>query len=125
MGGYGALLLARQSHRDELAGTRVVAAAAASPALFRSAADAAPGAFDGPADFAAWGDLLGHPGVSRDVALFVSCGDNDAFTEATRRYRAAVHPAPAGGVGRGCHDAGYWRTQAARQLTFLGAALPA
>ena len=36
MGGYGALLLARESGRDSLAGTRVVAAAALSPALFPS-----------------------------------------------------------------------------------------
>lgn len=123
MGGYGALLLARQSRRDALGGTRVVAAAAASPALFPSAAEAAPGAFDGPADFAAWGDLLDAPEVSPDTALFVSCGDTDAFTATVRRYRAAVHPTPAGGISQGCHDAGYWRTQAARQITFLGAAL--
>lgn len=83
MGGYGSLLLARESARAELGGTVVVAAAAASPALFASYADAAPGAFDDAADFARWGNLLDGPGVSPAVALDVRCGDNDVFTDVT------------------------------------------
>jgi hypothetical protein len=123
MGGYGALLLARQSHRGRLGGTEVVAASAASPALFASFATASDGAFDGPADFARWGDLLAHPGVSSETILQVSCGSNDTFRSNAERYRAAVHPTPRGDISRGCHDAGYWRSRATAQLAFLGAAL--
>ncbi|MGN6243861.1 MAG: alpha/beta hydrolase [Motilibacteraceae bacterium] len=123
MGGYGALLLARQSGRDALGGSRVVAAAAASPALFRSAGQTVAGAFDDAADFARWGDLTRHPEVPAGTALMVACGTDDPFADATRAYRAAVSPEPAGGLGRGCHTAGYWRSQAAAQVAFLGGRL--
>jgi S-formylglutathione hydrolase FrmB len=124
MGGYGALLLARESGRDALGGSRVVAAAALSPALFPSYAESSDGAFDDSADFASWGDLIADPGVSSDIALMVSCGDTDAFTDASREYRDAVQPAPAGGITHGCHDASYWRSQAGEVIAFLGANLP-
>ena len=39
-------------------------------------------------------------------------------------YRDAVEPTPAGDISGGCHDAGYWRSQAARVITFLGDNLP-
>jgi hypothetical protein len=124
MGGYGALLLARESVRGALAGTRVVAAAAASPALFPSFAEAAPGAFDDPADFAAWGDLVVEPGVSPEIALSVSCGTADPFAAATRRYRDAVRPEPAGAIDSGCHDPDYWRSRVPADLAFLESHLP-
>ncbi len=120
MGGFGALLLARESARDALGGTRVVAAAALSPALFSSFDAAAGGAFDGAADFATWGNLIAEPGVAPDTGLMVACGDTDAFTEPTNRYRGAVTPTPLGAVSRGCHDLGYWRSQATDVITFLG-----
>lgn len=123
MGGYGALLLARQSGRDTLGGSRLVAAAAASPALFRSAGQTVAGAFDDAADFARWGDLTHHPEVPAGTALQVACGTDDPFADATRAYRAAVAPAPAGGLGPGCHTAGYWRSQASAQIAFLGGRL--
>jgi S-formylglutathione hydrolase FrmB len=125
MGGYGALLLARQSARGALGGCTVVAAAASSPALFPSVADAAPGAFDGPDDFAAWGNLLAHPDISPTTTLFVACGDNDAFTSVTRRYRQAIHAALAGEISPGRHDSAYWRSQAPAQLAMIGRALAA
>lgn len=125
MGGYGALLLARQSARGQAGSARVRVAAVSSPALFASAAATAPGAFDSAADWAAWGDLVAHPGVGRDTALSVSCGDYDAFTATTQAYRAAVSPTPDGGIGRGCHTNGYWRTQAGAQVAFLGEHLTA
>ena len=123
MGGYGALLLARESGKDSLAGTRIAAVAAESPALFRSYDDSAAGAFDDEADFRAWGALVDAPGVGPGTGLMVSCGDTDAFTDTTRSYRAAVTPTPAGGIGSGCHDNGYWRSQATAQLAFLAAHL--
>jgi len=118
MGGYGALLLARESERGALGGVRVAAAAAASPALFDSFAAASAGSFDGPEDFARWGALLDDPGVST-TPLRVACGDSDAFTAATGRYRDAVRPTPAGGIVAGCHDNGYWAGEAPAALAFL------
>ena len=125
MGGYGALLLARESGQDTLGGAQVVAAAALSPALFDSYAAAAAGAFDDAADFQAWGDLIDEPAVQPEVPLFVDCGDTDAFTDATRAYRDAVHPTPAGGITGGCHDGSYWRSRAREVIAFLGDHLPA
>jgi enterochelin esterase-like enzyme len=118
MGGYGALLLLRESAAGRLSGTRVVAAAASSPALFPSYDESSRGAFDDAKDFARWGNLLGQPGVDA-AAVHVSCGDADAFTDATRRYREQLDPQPAGTVSRGCHDGTYWRSVAAAQLDFL------
>lgn len=122
MGGYGALLLARESHRKTMKGLDVVAAAAGSPALFGSFKSSAHGAFDDADDFAKYGDLSHHPDAGA-TPLHVSCGKDDAFTEATKRYRRNVTPTPGGGVGKGCHTDGYWRSLAAKQLAFLGARL--
>jgi len=122
MGGYGSLLLARESHRHNLGGTRVVAAAAGSPALFASYEASASGAFDNVSDFEKYGALANEPDVG-DVALHVCCGVDDAFTAETNRYRANVSPTPAGGISKGCHTEGYWRSVAAAQLAFLGAHL--
>lgn len=125
MGGYGALLLARESNRGRLwagassGSTSVVAAAASSPALFASYRASASGAFDDAADFARYGDLVGDPDAGK-TALFVGCGATDAFTAQTKRYRANAAAPPAGGISKGCHTAGYWRSVAAAQISFLG-----
>jgi hypothetical protein len=118
MGGFGALLLARESERGALGGVRVAAAAAVSPALFATAADALPGAFDGPDDFARWGRLLDEPGVAT-TPLRVTCGDGDTYRDTTRRYRDRVRPTPAGGIGPGCHDTGFWQADAPGAVAFL------
>ena len=123
MGGYGALLLARQAHRGDLHGVTVAAAAAGSPALFGSFRHSAKGAFDDAADFATYGTLADQPDVGA-TPLYVACGTDDAFTTETKRYRANVSPTPAGRIGRGCHTDGYWRSLAADQITFLAAHLP-
>jgi dienelactone hydrolase len=122
MGGYGSLLLARESHRGHLDSTQVAAAAAGSPALFASFKASAGGAFDDAADFAKYGTLASNPDVG-NTALYVSCGSDDAFTDTTKRYRTNVSPTPAGGISKGCHTDGYWRSVAAAQLQFLGAHL--
>jgi hypothetical protein len=125
MGGYGALLFAREANRGELIGvdasarTIVVAAAASSPALFASYRASASGAFDDAADFARYGDLVGDPDAGT-TPLYVGCGATDAFTGETKRYRANVSPLPAGGISKGCHTAGYWRSLAAAQISFIG-----
>jgi pimeloyl-ACP methyl ester carboxylesterase len=122
MGGFGALLLARQAHRGSLPGLSVAAAAAGSPALFSSYRTSASGAFDGKADFAAYGRLAAEPDVGT-TPLYVACGTDDAFTNETKRYRANVIPRPGGDIANGCHTDGYWRTLAAAQLRFLAAHL--
>jgi pimeloyl-ACP methyl ester carboxylesterase len=122
MGGYGALLLARQAHRGSLRGVTIAAAAAGSPALFTSYRDSATGAFDDSADFAAYGTLAEQPDVGT-TPLYVACGTDDAFTNETRRYRTNVSPTPSGGVGKACHTDGYWRSLAAQQISFLSAHL--
>jgi len=122
MGGYGALLLARQAHRDSLHGVTIAAAAAGSPALFASYRHSAAGAFDNAADFAAYGTLAEQPEVGT-TPLYVACGTEDAFTNETKRYRANVSATPAGEIGKGCHTDGYWRSLAAQQISFFGAHL--
>lgn len=122
MGGYGALLLARESHRKNLKNTDVAAAAAGSPALFSGYKSSAQGAFDDADDFARYGNLSHDPDVGA-TPLFVSCGKDDAFTDTTKTYRANVTPTPQGEIGKGCHTDGYWRSLAAQQLAFLGAHL--
>jgi poly(3-hydroxybutyrate) depolymerase len=119
MGGYGALLIARESHRKAIKGLDVAAAAAGSPALFSSYPSSARGAFDDAGDFAKFGDLSHHPDVG-STPLHVSCGKDDAFTAATKRYRGNVTPTPGGGIDKGCHTQGYWRSLAAEQIAFLG-----
>jgi dienelactone hydrolase len=128
MGGYGALLVAREANRGTLLGVgasgriTVVAAAASSPALFASYEASASGAFDNAADFAAYGDLVSRPDVGK-TPLYVGCGATDAFTAATRRYRANASPRPFGDISKGCHTAGYWRSVAAAQISFVGSHL--
>ena len=125
MGGYGALLFAREANRGMLSGggasrsNTVVAAAASSPALFASYHASASGAFDDAADFAKYGDLVSEPDAGK-TALYVGCGATDAFTGETRRYRANASPLPAGGISKGCHTDSYWGSVAAAQISFMG-----
>jgi S-formylglutathione hydrolase FrmB len=119
MGGYGSLLLARQSGRGALGGRHLTVAAAASPALWETAGATAPGAFDDANDWQRWGDLVHAPGVAAGTALWVACGDGDPFAAATKRYRAATGE-PAGGFTAGAHTDGYWRSVAAEQIAFVG-----
>lgn len=118
MGGYGALNLARESAAGRLGGLRVSAVSALSPALFESASEARPGAFDGPDDFARWGNLLDDP-VPGTVAVRVECGRQDPFAGVTRAYLDRASPRPAGGITKGCHDAPYWQRAAPAALAHL------
>jgi hypothetical protein len=119
MGGYGSLLMARESERGRLGGLVVDAAAASSPALFGSFDASAHGSFDDAADWARWGDLAMHPGVTR-TPLRVCCGTSDPFAEQTRVYREHCVTEPSGGLGTGRHDTDYWRSVLPGHLTFLG-----
>jgi S-formylglutathione hydrolase FrmB len=119
MGGYGALL-AGQEHADLF-----VAAAAASPALWRSfdEMDAAVGdAFDSPRDFAAH-DLFAHHDRLEQLEVRIDCGTADPFLANAQALADALDPASAGSFYPGCHDHDSWRVVAPAQAEFLGGAL--
>lgn len=119
MGGFGALLIARQASRGDFGRPgQIVSAVASSPALFADASATSAGSFDDPTDFAEWGDLADNPDVA-DIPLSVSCGTDDPFCDLTRRYRAACTLTPAGSIGAGTHDMGYWRSLLPDQLSWI------
>jgi hypothetical protein len=124
MGGYGSLMMARESEHGRLGGLVVAAAAASSPALFASFAASSPGSFDGAEDWRRWGDLAAHPDVA-STPLRVCCGTSDPFAEQTRVYRRRCRRTPEGGLGAGRHDNGYWRSLLPGHLDFLGRHLAA
>ena len=113
LGGYGALYLVTTRARPW------AGAVASSPALWRWPGEWAPGTFDGADDFAAHGmwnriDLLGS------TPLRIDCGRDDPFEPRVRQFRAELHPTPAGGIEKGCHDSAFWMHMAPAQLDFLG-----
>jgi S-formylglutathione hydrolase FrmB len=95
MGGYGALLLGSR-HRG------FCAVGAQSPALWLSAGETAPGAFDNAQDYAR-NDVFKLPPPQ---PLWIDLGASDPFREATRAYaRRAGVPAH---VKPGGHDVALW-----------------
>jgi pimeloyl-ACP methyl ester carboxylesterase len=121
MGGYGALLLA-----EEHPGL-VAAVAAVSPAVWTSydeAHAANPGAYLGPADFAAH-DVVSHAAALAGIPVRVASGADDPFHGDVERLVAAL---PAGATTvfpTGCHDADFFSAQAPPSLAFVGARLGA
>jgi enterochelin esterase-like enzyme len=113
MGGYGALYLA-----GALGQERVPVAVAESPALWAQAGESAAGAFDDAQDFDDH-SILAHLPRLAGIAVRVDCGAADDFAPISRVLRARLSPTPAGGIEPGGHDARYWRSQAAAQLTFV------
>lgn len=119
MGGYGALLLA-----ERLASATVAAAAVFAPALFNSYRHASPVAFDSAADFAANDVPVGVAKLT-GIPVRIVCGKQDPFYDQVRKFVALPHqPAVVTSFGSGGHDFGYWRTQTAAQLQFIGTRLP-
>jgi S-formylglutathione hydrolase FrmB len=121
MGGYGALLAA-QEHPDLF-----VAAAAASPAVWRSfeeMASAVGDAFDSAEDFAAH-DLFAHHDRLEQLEVRIDCGTADGFYVNDKALAAALDPPPSGTFFEGCHDADSWRVVAPAQVDFLAAVLNA
>ncbi|MEY8014174.1 alpha/beta hydrolase-fold protein [Mycobacterium servetii] len=112
MGGYGALLLG-----GRLGPARTAAICAVSPALWLSPGAAAPGAFDGPADFAA-NSVFGMPALG-SIPIRVDCGDSDPFYAATKQFVAQLPNPPAGGFSPGGHNGAYWSSQLPAELTWL------
>jgi S-formylglutathione hydrolase FrmB len=118
MGGYGALLLG-----GRLGSPRTAAICAVSPALWLSPGDAAPGAFDGPADFAA-NSVFGMPALA-SIPIRVDCGDSDPFYSATKQFIALLPNPPAGGFSPGGHNGAFWSSQLPAELTWIAPLLTA
>jgi S-formylglutathione hydrolase FrmB len=118
MGGYGALLLG-----GRLGAGRTAAICAVSPALWMSAGAAAPGAFDGPDDYAA-NSVWGMPALG-SIPIRVDCGDSDPFYSATKQFIAALPNPPAGGFSPGGHNGEFWSSQLPAELTWIAPLLTA
>jgi S-formylglutathione hydrolase FrmB len=118
MGGYGALLLG-----GRLGPARTAAICAVSPALWLSSGAAAPGAFDGPDDFAA-NSAFGMPALA-SIPIRVDCGDSDPFYDATKQFIAQLANPPAGGFSPGGHNPGFWSSQLPAELTWMAPLLTA
>jgi enterochelin esterase-like enzyme len=112
MGGYGALLIA------ETEPTLFRAVVAASPALWERSDDAAPGAFDSPADFASH-NVFTDIAALRPLAVRIDCGSSDGFVRAARRFADQLPSPNLGTFSRGYHDAAYWRSIAPGQLSTI------
>jgi S-formylglutathione hydrolase FrmB len=115
MGGYGALVLA-----TEVGAPGPVVAT--SPALWARYADSAPGAYDGPADFARWG-VLGNRERLAKLAhdrVRVDCGQSDPFVPGVSALRRAL-PTARVHLSPGAHDAAYWKSVLPGQLAWLDA----
>lgn len=112
MGGYGALLLG-----GRLGAARTAAICAVSPALWSSAGASAPGAFDGPDDFAA-NSVYDLPALHA-IPLRVDCGQSDPFYDATREFVASLPTPPAGGFPPGGHDDAFWSAQLPAELSWI------
>jgi S-formylglutathione hydrolase FrmB len=120
MGGFGALLIAQQ--RPDL----FCAAVATSPAVFPSY-DAAitghPHTFDSQADWERYG-VWEHLSQMGSVPIRIDCGNADPFAPTARRVLGSIKGA-VGSIDDGCHDIGFWRRQAPREMAFLKAHLSA
>ncbi len=118
MGGYGALLLG-----GRLGPARTAAICAVSPALWLSSGAAAPGAFDGPGDFAA-NSVFGMPALA-SIPIRIDCGDSDPFYAATKQFIAQLPTPPAGGFSPGGHNAAFWSSQLPGEIAWLAPLLTA
>jgi S-formylglutathione hydrolase FrmB len=119
MGGYGALLAAI-THPS-----RVAAAVASSPAIWRSYAEAHrvnPGAFDSAAEWARY-DLIERADEFRGLRVRIDCGEHDSFTPGVRAFRDRLPDPAVVHLAKGCHDDHFWQHVAPEQLRFIGEAL--
>ena len=114
MGGYGVLLATSDRPTD------VVASAAASPAVWRTAGQTTPGAFDSAADFRRH-DLFGRVEVLREQRVRIDCGSDDPFAPNVRALTDRIDAEH--DFGLGFHDAAYWRSRVPAQLDFFERAL--
>ena len=107
----------------ELVQEGVRAICAVSPALWSSSGAAAPGAFDGPEDFAA-NSVAGLPALA-SIPIRIDCGYSDPFFAATKAFIAQLPTPPAGGFSPGGHDSAYWSSQLPAEIGWLAPLLTA
>ena len=109
MGGYGALLLGSRDRRFCAVGVQ-------SPALWLSAGETAPGAFDSAQDYAR-NDVFG---LRAPRPLWIDLGASDPFHDATLAYarHAGVRPH----VWPGGHDSAFWDAHMPALLGFFARA---
>ena len=112
MGGYGALLAA------ETAPERFRAVVAVSSALWTTAGDTAPGAFDDAADYHAH-DVFADTAKLAGMTVRVDCGIDDPFYESNRAFVANLPRPPEGGFTEGGHTEEYWREMAPAEVATL------
>jgi S-formylglutathione hydrolase FrmB len=109
MGGFGAFDLASRARRH------FCGVGGHSPAIWRTAGETAPGAFDSAADFARH-DVIARADRLEGTKLWLDAGDADPFLAGDRAF------ADAAGVRLritpGGHDGDYWDTHWARYLRF-------
>lgn len=126
MGGYGALNLAR------IDPDRFCGAGAHSPALWESAGETAPGAFDDEEDFER-NDVIAiagatDPGPYAGLRLWLDAGEDDPFLDGNEAFEAAVREGGGRPVVRrspGGHDSGYWNDNWDEYFQFYAHALNA
>jgi S-formylglutathione hydrolase FrmB len=124
MGGFGALNIAR------LHPGRFCAVGGHSAALWPSAGDTAPGAFDDAADFAR-NDIIGAARAAnpyRGMAVWLDAGNEDPFLAADTTLATelrADHQAVQFHVWPGSHEISYWDSHWGDYLRFYAGALAA
>jgi S-formylglutathione hydrolase FrmB len=109
MGGFGAFDLATRAKRQ------LCAVGGHSPAIWRTAGETAPGAFDDAEDFNRH-DIIARAGRLDGVKLWLDAGDEDPFLTGDRAF------AKAAGVrlrtSAGGHNGDYWDRHWAQYLRF-------
>ena len=115
MGGFGAFDLAL--HHPG----RFCAVGGHSPAIWATAAEAAPGAFDDAADFAR-NDVIAMARVRKPARrVWLDSGDRDPFVPGDRLLAAALGTRKR--TWSGGHDGAYWRAHYGDYLRFYASAL--
>ena len=114
MGGFGAYDLAR------LNPGRFCGVGGHSPALWRTAGETAPGAFDDAADFERH-DVVGDGRRLRDERLWLDAGDGDPFIPGARAFSATADVKLR--LMAGGHNSDYWNRNWARYLRFYARSL--
>jgi S-formylglutathione hydrolase FrmB len=123
MGGYGAYELA-----DENPG-RFCAVGGHSPALWQTAGETAPGAFDDADDFAAH-DVIAHAGADpapfTNIPVWLDAGDEDPFLPGDDAFAAELDAAGADLTVEhppGAHETEYWQQHWGDYMRFYARAL--
>ncbi len=113
MGGFGAFDLATRAKRH------FCGVGGHSPAIWRTAGETAPGAFDDAADFARH-DVIARAGRLAGTKLWLDAGDADPFLPGDRAFarKAGVRLR----LSKGGHDGDYWNRNFPRYLSFYARA---